>query len=605
MERHTNQTRDTSHIWIAASGLLLYCLAVALITGDIGFEGDDWWIFSWAYWNTYPSSLLVYARESLRPVEGVFWITLFELFGFNKTVFHLFSLLLLAAASLVMGVSLHRAFPGNRILAVASILFAFFIPTVSCLTFVTTTDNSRLSLLLFWCSVLAYQRWARGSGTWIGLIVPGLLYLLSFLSYEAASMLLFAVPLLVLPIHLREAQGIPDRRILVRLATGIVVPFAAAVALRVTLLGGGAVDSRYVLPPMELAWGYLALLPFYLAAPFTEMSGWLGAWMLGFGVMVWAGLSLFMSTGRGAGDDTQQRSWCEQSRIYPLIIGVAIMFLGMLPYQIAGYGSVTPKLMDSVLLKWGVLPDGNSAWFNFNWSSRIYSSATFGLAIVLGSLIGGWRTKRLQWVANVAAAAIMGLYATFHAGLVPEWQEASQIRAGLCRDLKRRVPGVQPGTNFVFLNLDSTYKRAVVFRGWMGLRALLPMLYDEPWLGAYYVYPYAWKPPNHVFQQAFVSPKGFVSRGLRMDQPVPHTSLLIFVKDREHVRLLPEISASDEVAPNGIQWTGISSMRSNVSRILREPRPITDPRRSGLNKALQKAICGGDCLRGDNVLFGN
>ena len=103
-----------------------YSAIVTFLTGDIGFEGDDWWIFSWAYWNTFPHSLLVYARESLRPVEGIYYITLFELVGFNKTAFHLGSLLLLAGACTFMALCLIRAFPGRHTLAAATAFFTFF-----------------------------------------------------------------------------------------------------------------------------------------------------------------------------------------------------------------------------------------------------------------------------------------------------------------------------------------------------------------------------------------------------------------------------------------------------------------------------------------------
>ena len=121
--------------------LAAYCLIVTIVSGDIGFEGDDWWIFSWPYWNSFPQSIIIYARESLRPLEGVYWIGLFEIFGFNKVVFHLFSLLLLLCASALMGKALLKAFPSRRLFALTAIVMAFFIPTVSCLTFVVTTDN--------------------------------------------------------------------------------------------------------------------------------------------------------------------------------------------------------------------------------------------------------------------------------------------------------------------------------------------------------------------------------------------------------------------------------------------------------------------------------
>ena len=150
-------------LWSLAGGLFLYCLVLTIITGDIGFEGDDWWIFSWPFWLGFPKSLWVYAKEALRPVEGIYWIGLYQLFCLYKPVFHFFSQLLLAGAAILMGACLVKAFPQRRVLASLAVLFAFFIPTVSCLTYVVTTDNSRLSLLLFWLFSLKFQNWAERS----------------------------------------------------------------------------------------------------------------------------------------------------------------------------------------------------------------------------------------------------------------------------------------------------------------------------------------------------------------------------------------------------------------------------------------------------------
>lgn len=576
----------------AALVLVVYSGIVTLVTGDIGFEGDDWWIFSWAYWNGFPTSLVVYARESLRPIEGVYWMTLFELFGFNKPVFHLCSLLLLAGSCLAMGLSLIKAFPERNRLAVTAVFFAFFSPSVSCLTYVMTTDNSRLSLFLFWCSVLAFQQWTRRSAQWRGLFVPVLLYVLAFLTYEAATFLIVAVPILTLPVHFRNDDAPSDRSFLLRLSTGMFLGFSVAVFIRFVFLSGGAVVHSRPLPPLELIWSYLALLPIYLIEPFRVVSDDFMAWFLGLSVMLLFGFLLYHFQDSGPNDRSDDVAWWRQIKFYPAILGLTVLFLGMLPYQIAGYGSVVPKIMDSVMLKWGMLPNGNSAWFNFNWSSRIYSAGTFGMAILFAVLVDYPRAKQMRRIAATGAAVVIGFFALFHAGLIPEWQEAGRIRAQVSKDLLRHVPDVKPGTNFIFLNLDSRYERAVIFRGWMGLRALVRMLYDEPRLGAWYLYPQAWLPPNHIYQQAFVSPDGFVSRSMRMDEPVPHNSLLVFNRTGQDLEFLDGIASGDGHVQTGISWNSATSINSNVNRIIDPPGPIADPERSILNGELREAVRG-------------
>ena len=231
--------------------------------------------FACPYWNGY-LDVSVYTQKFLRPVEGFYWISLFKLVGFNKVAFHLCSLLLLACSATLMGISLNRAFPGQQAFVSVAVLFAFFLPPVSCLTYVMFTDNSRLSMLLFWTSVIAFQRWAQKSASWSRLLLPVALYLSAFLTYETSSFLIFVLPLLVWPVYRRSSDRASDRAFLIKLGTGILISFMAAVATRFVFLKGGAVAHSFLTPPFELLWSYLVLLAFYLLAPITSVSanGW-------------------------------------------------------------------------------------------------------------------------------------------------------------------------------------------------------------------------------------------------------------------------------------------------------------------------------------------
>jgi hypothetical protein len=115
------------------------------------------------------------------------------------------------------------------------------------------------------------------------------LYVASFITYETSGFLIFAVPLLVWPVHRGCSDRPSDRAFLIKLCTGILAAFTAAVALRFVSLNGGAVGHSYLLPPFELLWSYLALLPFYLLAPFTSLSGDRWALLAGFLVVLGTG----------------------------------------------------------------------------------------------------------------------------------------------------------------------------------------------------------------------------------------------------------------------------------------------------------------------------
>ncbi len=115
-----------SYLWFLSAGLAFYCVLLTAITGDIGFNGDDWWVLALPYWNSFPDALVLYAQKFLRPLEGLYWISLFKIFGFNKVAFHFCSLLLLAGSASLMGVSLDLAFPGRRSCVSIAVLMVFF-----------------------------------------------------------------------------------------------------------------------------------------------------------------------------------------------------------------------------------------------------------------------------------------------------------------------------------------------------------------------------------------------------------------------------------------------------------------------------------------------
>jgi len=556
-------------LWYAAGGLALYCIALTVLTGDIGFDGDDWWVLACPFWNSFPYSILEYAREFLRPIEGVYWIGLFEIFGFNKPVFHFCSLLLLAGASVLMGFALSRAFPGRRLFVVLAVFLAFFLPTVSCLTYVLFTDNSRLALMLFWASVLAFQSWATKFKDWTGLWLPVVLYVASFLTYESSGFLLFLVPLLVWPVFSLRADRFSDTGFPLRLGVGMSSAFSLALAIRFLFLSGGAVAQRHFLPPTELLWSYPALLPFYLVAPFTWISsdGW--AWLLA--MLMAAAISALILAVAGTGNDGNAADVFRRKKSYLgciLLVGLGIAFLGMLPYQLAGYGSSTPKLAETLMAKCGLVPDGNLAWFDFNWASRIFSSASCGVAILIAALATAPRRKTARIASISVAVVALAFMVLFHAGLSKDWKGAAATRNDLIRSLVAHVPDVRSESNFVFLDLECYHGRAPVIRRWSGLRELVRMLYRDRTLGAWYLYPCCWEWPNKVFQKAFVCPRGFVSRGMKMDQPAPHDSLVILKRSGNELVMLNKIEPRDGSVSTGIAWLDAKELKSNRDRIL-------------------------------------
>jgi hypothetical protein len=583
-----------SYLWFLAAGLGLYCIVLTAITGDIGFTGDDWWVLALPYWNDYPDALVLYAHKFLRPVEGLYWISLFKLVGFNKVAFHFCSLMLLAGSASLMGAALDRAFPARRAFVSMAVLLAFFLPPVSCLTYVLFTDNSRLSMLLFWVSVMAFQRWATRSSSWRGLVLPIAVYVGSFLTYTAPSFLIFLMPLLVWPVHRACSNGSSDGAFLTKLCVGILAAFATAVAVRFVFLSGGAVRTSFLLPPFELLWSYLALHPFYLLAPFTSMSA--DRWAILLGCLVVLGsVFLFLLPYRGRPEATSTDHLLLGSQWHMVALGGGILVLGMLPYQLAGYGSFSPRLAETLMVKCGALPEGDPSWFNFTWASRIYSSASFGVAILLAFGLSGWRQPSARMIGRIGALVVIGFMAVFHAGLSEDWREAAEIRNDIVRSLVCQVPFVKSDTNLVFLDLACSHKRAEVIRRENGLRELVQMLYADRTLGAWRLYSFKYDPATHQCQQATAMPAGFLSGGgQRQREPAPCNSLLLFKRSGNELALLDKIEAKDSSVPTGIAWRGIEHLASNFDRIQTwstanssEARLASTAWRSGLISTLQ------------------
>ena len=556
---------------------LIYALLITYLTGNIGFEGDDWWIFSWPYWNSFPMSLWLYSKELLRPLEGVYWISLFELFGFNKIVFHFLSISLLAGASLLMGACLYNVYPERKAFVTASIFWAFFLPTVSCLTFVVTTDNSRLSLLIFWASVLSFQRWVKKDLSWMGLILPVLLYVAAFFTYEAASFLVFTMPLFVIPLYGHRSQDALRGNFFVKIACGTLSAFSIALLIRFLVLKGGAVSHSDLLPSFELIASYFALLPWYLFGVFDfSYLDWTSI-ALGFVVCIFLCVFLLYLEQKRLEFPEDSAEPYYKKKFYIILMSVMIILLGVAPYLFAGYGSVAPKIADTVWAKYGFIPGGYTAWYNYNWSSRIYSSASFGMAILLAFFMTHYKDYKKRVPATIAGVVFLGFAVAFHVGLVTDWKEAAQIRNSLCKSLISQVPDVEPKTNFLFVDLESYHKRAAIFRGWNGLRELMKMLYDSRDLGAYYVYKRSLIAPNELHQQAVYYPKGFVSRGVKMDKPLSPDSLVVLDRTGSDLVLLDTLSRDDGLVSNGIKWVGVSSFTSNIDRILPWSDTLTLP----------------------------
>jgi len=533
-----------NNIALAAAGLLIACVSLWILMGNIGFQGDDWWILSFPYWHRFPESILIYARELLRPLEGTYWITLFELFGFNSQAFHLASLMLHAVGCVLMGACLVKAFPGKQNLAVWSIFFAFLLPTVSNLTYIIHTDNSRISVLLFWASVISFQRWTEQSQSWTGLL-PGIIwYLLASLTYENTTLLIFSIPLFLWPIYVRNKR-LPEFLFLFRLLTAIAIAFAGFIIFRFALLSGGAVAQNNIIPSIYLVYYYIQTFQTYFLQPFISFSSDKLSWVWGGVIALFAGaLALRVQQADRHFAKYFESNWT-QTCWYVAAVGTAVTILGLVPYLLAGY----------------------TADVGYHSQSRIYSAGSFGAAILAALVATAWKNRRILWFAQITAIMGAMLMAVFMADLRNGWANAAENRRQLCSSLLAEIPDVQPETNFLFLDLQWYIdNKAAVFQGVEGLKQFIRIIYNKKNLNAYFLYSERPDFVNAKGRKATVSPEGVLARGSVGKLPAPLDKLLILRRQGNRLHLVDRISADDHLV--AMDWCEVSAIYSNNSLII-------------------------------------
>ena len=215
---------------------------------------------------------------------------------------------------------------------------------------------------------------------------------------------------------------------------------------------------------------------------------------------------------------------------------------------------------------------GYGVSLGFHGQSRVYSMASFGMAILFGLATTVWRSRGALFVAKLTAVILLGFMAMFHVDLRRSWQEAERINCRLWTSLSRQVPDVAPGTAFLFLDLQSyVSNRAIIFGGVDGLREFIRIFYHRKDITAHYLYPNDASFIDSESRKASVSPNGIVARGVAPSGPLPLNKLLIAARVGTSLLLLDKIEAQDKMA--AIRWKGVSEIRSNPSLILHSARP--------------------------------
>jgi hypothetical protein len=279
------------------------------------------------------------------------------------------------------------------------------------------------------------------------------------------------------------------------------------------------------------------------------------SWLWGLPIAIVVAVALFRISKIEPGCSSEYTDF-NQTSTYLATTGLAFLLLGLVPYLMAGYTSS----------------------IGFTSQSRIYSSASYGLAMLLGLLVSAGSKPKVRFALRSLGILSICLMAVFLASLRNEWQEARRQRTLLCNSLLDQAPDVAPGTTFLFLNLQSYISRdgvdrAVVFQGVEGLSEWIRMLYGKRSVNAHFLYSREdVASDDREYRRAIVSDSGVIARGSLAAAPIPLNHLLIFKRDSDQLQLLEGLSREDGIA--AIEWTGISRIDSNVKLILNNTGPV-------------------------------
>ena len=545
----------------AITGMMMSCFAISIavflyLTGDIGFQGDDWWIFGIPFWNSFPESLLIYAQESKRPIEGFYWLTLYETFGFYEPAFLAGSLILLALSCLIMTRCLLTAFPRYREWAVFSGLLAFVITPLANLVYMLHTDNSRISCLFFWISVRFFQGWAKEAEKISKLIIPVIFYCLATLTYENCALLIFSVPFMAFPVFRQHRGSVSTVKFFVKIGLATLSGFTIFLFIRFMVFGGGAVGHKSLTPPLELAFSYLIAILQYIALPLQSIR-------FDAGSLLWASIYgffalLFLKWGFGGIISPGLQSdevppW--DNFIWMLLSSVSTFGLGMAPYLLAGY---SPEL-------------------GFTSQSRIFSSAGFGAAsIICLPLAIHVGSKSLRAFIKCSLVAFIFISALSQISLRSDWIQTKIYRDNITKSLLSNVPAVHDGANFLFLDLQwYLSSNAVVFQGVDGLNEWIKIVYGNRKVNAYFLYPFDKDQQDHE-KQATITRDGISPRGSAIQGRLPLDSLILMERQADSLVTLGEMTREEQKI--AAQWDGVEQIKTNKDLIIKKRSDSIGPK---------------------------
>jgi hypothetical protein len=167
------------------------------------FYGEDFFLFHYAETHRYLEAIKIFFLENGRLLEGVYWVSIYKLIGYQPTWMHVGSLVMnlivvsLASWTVFSALSKRMKKPTSVFMFC---LFSYFVPLTLNWAFRLSGDNSRISLMAFFISAILLQKWARSNLKLIWLVISLFVFSIGVFTYENISLLFPAGLLLSVPL---------------------------------------------------------------------------------------------------------------------------------------------------------------------------------------------------------------------------------------------------------------------------------------------------------------------------------------------------------------------------------------------------------------------
>jgi hypothetical protein len=397
---------------------------LAAITGLIKsfFNSEEFYVLHYADTLPHFQAIQQFFIENGRLIEGIYWTYLYELFDYNPLLEHSLSFVLVLVLAILASACFLNVWPRNYLSWALPYLlvFLFFLNWISAkAVFRLSYDNTHLSMIFFFLSGLAMQRWAIAQRIrW--LVLSLLFFLVSVLTYENAIFLYPALLLLTWPL-LSSSKGelVFNRAFLFGGLTAIsgallIIP---RLLLSFTRRNLGVTTELYNSLKNVFETGSTVYLKFgqVFASQVLNILVAVGILTILVTSVIW--MFRIHASSYEIPNETKSRWTCI------FLASIWLMLFGPLPYVLLGYQG----------------------------GARVFSSAVFGVFPLLLML---YEISFKSWIRIVPVSLIL-LFGGL--GLEVTWSESTHFNDEATlnmffRELKNEIPHVKQNTTFIFID---------------------------------------------------------------------------------------------------------------------------------------------------------